>query len=822
MVMALEETVVSNTTNDQSIAENAKILNKESSVSNEQQPEQQQEKPEQTEQVESKENEVPAEAQSDVSKEDTEMTDANTEDITTAATEPVESTETKMEIDEPAPAISEETKETEQTSVQEPVVANVAETEAAEKAQDPESVAAVVATETTETQESTESAAPIESTESAAPTEPTSEKHKLDETENVDENASKKIKTEEEQPAVETETTQHTAETAETAPETAPAPESESAAAATSAATSTAPAPVPLSEMVPAPKPPAEPDMDNLPEIPMPPHQKKHASTTIKAVKRLKDAGPFLQPVDIVKLNIPLYYNFIKRPMDLSTIEKKINADAYENPQQVVDDFNLMVQNCFTFNGKDSPISQMVRNVQASFEKHMLNMPPKELPQQQQKQQKQKQQPPQQQQQRQIDPANSTQLNSTQTTNELSPSPTTVVAGSPPKATAAKTTGAKSRKKTASNDGVPKIRREESVDNGRPKRAIHPPKPKDMPYDIRPKKKKFQAELRFCQQTLKELMSKKYDSISYPFLEPVDPIALDCPSYFEIVKEPMDLGTVSNKIQNGQYENADEFEREVRLVFHNCYLFNPEGTVVNMMGHRLEAVFNEKWEKRPITPVTPPPQSESEEEEEEEEETEFNIDINSITDPTIDFLVANIERMSQDLIRMRQEKYDQMKKEWLATRKKKTSNRRKGGKKKKASNSKSNGHSNSASNNIYPTHVTYDMKKEISDAMATINEKMLKNVINIIKRSVPDLGDDEEIELDMDQLDNDTLLKLYEYIVQGKKESVNKRKKKGLSEEKKIENLKKKLEKFEQVNKDESESDDDGEDDLSDESSEEE
>ncbi|OUM52991.1 hypothetical protein BVG19_g2232 [[Candida] boidinii] len=810
MVMALEETVVANTTNDQSIAENAKILNKESSVSNEQ-----------TGKLESKENEVTAEAQNDASKEDTEMTDANTEDITTAATEPVESTETenKMEVDE---AATEETKETEQAPVQEPAVATIAEVEETKTEEAPEALAAV-ATEATETQESTEPAAPIE---------PTSEKHKLEETEDVDENASKKIKTEEEQPVAETETTQHTTETAETAPEStteaAPAPATEATTvpeAESATATVTAPAPVPLSEMVPAPKPPAEPDMNNLPEIPMPPHQKKHASTTIKAVKRLKDAGPFLLPVDIVKLNIPLYYNFIKRPMDLSTIEKKINLDAYENPQQVVDDFNLMVQNCFTFNGKDSPISQMVRNVQASFEKHMLNMPPKELPQQQQKQQKQKQQPqaqPQPQQQQQTDPANSTQLNSTQTTNELSPSPTTVVAGSPPKPTAAKTTGAKSRKKTASNDGVPKIRREESVDNGRPKRAIHPPKPKDMPYDIRPKKKKFQAELRFCQQTLKELMSKKYDSISYPFLEPVDPIALDCPSYFEIVKEPMDLGTVSNKIQNGQYENADEFEREVRLVFHNCYLFNPEGTVVNMMGHRLEAVFNEKWEKRPITPVTPPPQSESEEEEEEEEETEFNVDINSITDPTIDFLVANIERMSQDLNRMRQEKYDQMKKEWLATRKKKTSNRRKGGKKKKTSNSKTNGHSNSSSNNIYPTHVTYDMKKEISDAMATINEKMLKNVINIIKRSVPDLGDDEEIELDMDQLDNDTLLKLYEYIVQGKKESVNKRKRKGLSEEKKIENLKKKLEKFEQVNKDESESDDDGEDDLSDESSEEE
>lgn len=106
--------------------------------------------------------------------------------------------------------------------------------------------------------------------------------------------------------------------------------------------------------------------MNNLPENPMPKHQSKHAATAIKAVKRLKDAKPFLQPVDPVALNIPFYFNYVKRPMDLSTIERKLNANAYESPEQVTEDFNLMVENCCKFNGNTSVIAQMSRNIQAS------------------------------------------------------------------------------------------------------------------------------------------------------------------------------------------------------------------------------------------------------------------------------------------------------------------------------------------------------------------------------------------------------------------------------------------------------------------------
>ncbi|GME84774.1 unnamed protein product [Ambrosiozyma monospora] len=176
--------------------------------------------------------------------------------------------------------------------------------------------------------------------------------------------------------------------------------------------------------------------------------------------------------------------------------------------------------------------------------------------------------------------------------------------------------------------------------------------------------------------------------------------------------------------------------------------------------------------------------------------------------------------MSAELKQMRQAKYDQMKKEWMKKKKAASKNGKKG-KKKKGHSGSSKSHGSNGSN-IYPVHVTYDMKKEISEAMSTITDKMLKNVIAIIKEGVPDLGDDDEIELDMDQLNNETLLKLYNYIVKGKGKSTKKKTKSATSEEKKIESLKRKLEQLERANNTQESSDDDDDDDDDDISSEEE
>ena len=47
-------------------------------------------------------------------------------------------------------------------------------------------------------------------------------------------------------------------------------------------------------------------------------HQIKFALASLRAVKRLRDASPFLVPVDIVRFNIPTYFDYVKKPMDLS------------------------------------------------------------------------------------------------------------------------------------------------------------------------------------------------------------------------------------------------------------------------------------------------------------------------------------------------------------------------------------------------------------------------------------------------------------------------------------------------------------------------
>ncbi|CCE61888.1 hypothetical protein TPHA_0B02160 [Tetrapisispora phaffii CBS 4417] len=452
----------------------------------------------------------------------------------------------------------------------------------------------------------------------------------------------------------------------------------------------------------PAPAPPAEPDMNNLPANPIPKHQQKHALMSIKAVKRLKDAKPFLLPVDPVALNIPHYYNKIQRPMDLMTIEKKLTVDAYDSPEKITEDFNLMVQNCIVFNGPTSGIAQMARNIQAAYEKHMLNMPSKD--------------------------------------------------SEPLKQT----------RKRKQDEDAPVIIRRAQTHNGRPKREIHPPKSKDI-YPVeneKPKSKKLQQAMRFCQGIVKELTSKKYASFNYPFLEPVDPVAMNIPTYFDYVKDPMDLSTVTKKLNNWEYKSLEEFESDVKLVFHNCYAFNPDGTIVNMMGHRLEEIFNAKWVDRPIfedydTDEEIEREEYSASDVEDSEESESEIDESSITNPAIQYIEEQLARMKVELQQLKKQELDKIRKERRLARGTKKPRGKRG-------RNKSRGSSGSRSGKKkFKTVVTYEMKKIITEKINDLSPSKLEKAVNIIKKSMPDLGEDDEVELDLDTLSNSTLLTLY-------------------------------------------------------------
>ncbi|EKX40865.1 hypothetical protein GUITHDRAFT_75230, partial [Guillardia theta CCMP2712] len=77
----------------------------------------------------------------------------------------------------------------------------------------------------------------------------------------------------------------------------------------------------------------------------------------------------------------------------------------------------------------------------------------------------------------------------------------------------------------------------------------------------------------------------------------VDPIALDIPTYFEIIKHPMDLGTVRSKLISGSYKDINAFAADVRLTFDNAMLFNPVGHWVHEMAKNLKSFFESNFQE---------------------------------------------------------------------------------------------------------------------------------------------------------------------------------------------------------------------------------
>ncbi|XP_048348579.1 bromodomain and WD repeat-containing protein 1 isoform X2 [Sphaerodactylus townsendi] len=80
---------------------------------------------------------------------------------------------------------------------------------------------------------------------------------------------------------------------------------------------------------------------------------------------------------------------------------------------------------------------------------------------------------------------------------------------------------------------------------------------------------------------------------SEPFRQPVD---LDqYPDYREIIDTPMDLGTVKETLEAGNYDTPMELCKDIRLIFSNAKLYTPnKRSKICSMTLRLSALFEEK------------------------------------------------------------------------------------------------------------------------------------------------------------------------------------------------------------------------------------
>jgi hypothetical protein len=101
--------------------------------------------------------------------------------------------------------------------------------------------------------------------------------------------------------------------------------------------------------------------------------------------------------------------------------------------------------------------------------------------------------------------------------------------------------------------------------------------------------------LKVCNKILKELLSKKHSAFAWPFYEPVNVEDPGLEDYRDVIERPMDLGTVKQKLASGQYQTAAEFAADVRLVFTNCYQYNPPHHDVVVMARKLQDVFEQRY-----------------------------------------------------------------------------------------------------------------------------------------------------------------------------------------------------------------------------------
>ncbi len=92
-----------------------------------------------------------------------------------------------------------------------------------------------------------------------------------------------------------------------------------------------------------------------------------------------------------------------------------------------------------------------------------------------------------------------------------------------------------------------------------------------------------------CSDVLKSLQSHNH---GWVFNTPVDPVELGLPDYFQVIKRPMDLGTIKKRLENGCYTSLEDFQADVYLTFDNAMLYNPEGSVVYNMAQEMKEKFS--------------------------------------------------------------------------------------------------------------------------------------------------------------------------------------------------------------------------------------
>ncbi|KFM02498.1 Bromodomain testis-specific protein [Aptenodytes forsteri] len=354
----------------------------------------------------------------------------------------------------------------------------------------------------------------------------------------------------------------------------------------------------------------------------------------MKAMWRHNFSWPFHQPVDAAALNLPDYYSIIKKPMDLSTIKKRLEHNYYTKAAECIEDFKTMFLNCYIYNKPGDDVVFMAQELEKVFMQKIAQMPPEERvvilnkgkrkgkkPEEtqqpnpgtsneqstMQKQAESREQPPvmtQEVHQVTLAPLSAAQLTA------LMPTAVPITKAKKGVKRKADTTTPTTSIVTASGESSATFNERKAVKACRgenecmiPNKLLKRYLPDSQQSPEILKKIQLSEQLKHCNEILKEMFSKKHAAYAWPFLKPVDVASFSFGENQGTTKCPTDLGTIKKKMDNFEYRDIQEFATDVRLMFMSCYKHNSPDCEIVAMARKLQDVFEMHFAKIPDEPV---------------------------------------------------------------------------------------------------------------------------------------------------------------------------------------------------------------------------
>jgi len=91
-------------------------------------------------------------------------------------------------------------------------------------------------------------------------------------------------------------------------------------------------------------------------------------SKVLQSMIQRSDTEPFRVPVDWKGMGLFDYPTLIKKPMDLGSVKRNINARKYKSIPEAAEDIRLVWTNCMTYNQDGSDFFLLAKNLSKKFE----------------------------------------------------------------------------------------------------------------------------------------------------------------------------------------------------------------------------------------------------------------------------------------------------------------------------------------------------------------------------------------------------------------------------------------------------------------------